>query len=106
MRWDPVHKLYWAAAPTKRTLPFSLPDFMSDKPWLRTLLLKLVPIKWVYSVLPRYGLVLGFDLKGNLERILIEPTGTVAFITEALHYKERLYFGSFREHCVVQYQLP
>ncbi|CAJ0572360.1 unnamed protein product, partial [Mesorhabditis spiculigera] len=78
----------------------SLLDKLAPYPWLRQLILDIVPSKLWLSLVPLtrppHSMVLKMDLKGNIVSTLQDPKGTkLGSISEVLETEKFLYFGSF-----------
>ncbi|XP_004874837.1 adipocyte plasma membrane-associated protein isoform X2 [Heterocephalus glaber] len=89
---------YWVAMSVIRQNPgFSMLDFLSDKPWIKTMIFKLLSQETVMKFLPRYSLVLELSDSGAFRRSLHDPDGLVAsYISEVHEHDGHLYLGSFR----------
>eukprot|EP00578_Thalassiosira_sp_NH16_P026393 CAMPEP_0181101868 /NCGR_PEP_ID=MMETSP1071-20121207/13997_1 /TAXON_ID=35127 /ORGANISM="Thalassiosira sp., Strain NH16" /LENGTH=443 /DNA_ID=CAMNT_0023184775 /DNA_START=82 /DNA_END=1413 /DNA_ORIENTATION=- len=59
-------KCYWAALGGKYTKPFSLLKFVSDKPWLRAVLLALIPYRQIIDLVPKWTALAVYDEQGKL----------------------------------------
>jgi hypothetical protein len=50
----------------------------------------------LYKAIPKYGLVIEYDLNGKALRSWHDPTGkTIEAVTNVALYKNKLYMGSF-----------
>uniref|UniRef100_G3VIF2 Adipocyte plasma membrane-associated protein n=1 Tax=Sarcophilus harrisii TaxID=9305 RepID=G3VIF2_SARHA len=89
---------YWVAMSTVRHNPgFSMMDFLSEKPWIKRLIFKLLSPETVSKFVPRYSLVLELGDNGAYQRSLHDPNGLVAaYISEVHEQDGHLYLGSFR----------
>ncbi|XP_001382089.2 adipocyte plasma membrane-associated protein [Monodelphis domestica] len=89
---------YWVAMSTVRHNPgFSMLDFLSEKPWIKRLIFKLLSPETVSKFVPRYSLVLELGDSGTYQRSLHDPTGqVVSYISEVHEHDGHLYLGSFR----------
>ncbi|WP_329604389.1 SMP-30/gluconolactonase/LRE family protein [Undibacterium griseum] len=67
-------------------------DGMADKPWLRSITLRLPRFLW--PVPPAYGHVLAFDENGKIQRDLQDPSGKYPETTGVTETPERLYIQS------------
>ena len=78
-------------------------DVMLPRPWMRKMsyampdTLKPKPV--------RHGIVLGYDLSGNLVHNLQDSTGTVAITTSARYHDGRLFIGSLMESHIAVHDL-
>ncbi|KAL7457407.1 hypothetical protein ACHAWC_008967 [Mediolabrus comicus] len=59
-------RCYWAALGGKYHSPFSLVKFLSDKPWLRSVLLAFVPYKKIIDLVPKWTALAVYDEQGRL----------------------------------------
>ncbi|XP_013015172.1 adipocyte plasma membrane-associated protein isoform X2 [Cavia porcellus] len=89
---------YWVAMSVIRQNPgFSMLDFLSDKPWIKKMIFKLLSQETVLKIVPRYSLVLELSDSGAFRRSLHDPEGLVAtYISEVHEHDGHLYLGSFR----------
>ena len=67
-------------------------DGMAEKPWLRSITLRLPRFLW--PIPPRYGHVIAFLEDGTIVQDLQDPSGTYPETTSVLETKERLYIQS------------
>lgn len=63
-------KCYWAALGGKYVQPFSLIKFVSNKPWLRSLLLAIVPYRKIIDLVPKWTALAVYDEQGKLLEML------------------------------------
>ncbi|XP_071962815.1 adipocyte plasma membrane-associated protein-like [Antedon mediterranea] len=92
---------YWIATSALRKHDFSLYDFVTDKPWLRTLILKVFHPVNILKALPKYSLVLELDLNGDVIRTLHDPDGEMFHTcSEVLDTEKGLFLGSFQDHFI------
>ncbi|KAJ8248482.1 hypothetical protein GJAV_G00242490 [Gymnothorax javanicus] len=89
---------YWVAMSAVRPNPgFSMLDFLSQKPWIKKLLFKLLSGEMMMKFVPRYSLVLELRQNGACRRSFHDPNGmVVAYVSEAHEHDGHLYLGSFR----------
>lgn len=71
-------------------------DKMADKPWLRSVTLRLPRALW--PVPKAYGHVFAFDEEGKVVRDLQDPAGTYPETTGVLETEDRLYIQSLHAH--------
>ncbi|KAH0501978.1 Adipocyte plasma membrane-associated protein [Microtus ochrogaster] len=108
---------YWVAAATIRANPgFSMLDFLSEKPFIKRMIFKvmgscsqsedtlfsliflfqLFSQETVMKFVPRYSLVLEVSDSGAFRRSLHDPDGlVVTYVSEAHEHDGHLYLGSF-----------
>jgi sugar lactone lactonase YvrE len=67
-------------------------DDMAQKPWLRSITLRLPRFLW--PIPPRYGHVIAFTEDGTVVQDLQDPTGAYPETTSVLEAKDRLYIQS------------
>jgi sugar lactone lactonase YvrE len=67
-------------------------DGMAQKPWLRSMTLRLPRFLW--PIPPRYGHVIAFTEDGTIIQDLQDPTGAYPETTSVLETKDRLYIQS------------
>ncbi|XP_068931640.1 adipocyte plasma membrane-associated protein [Petaurus breviceps papuanus] len=98
---------YWVAMSTVRHNPgFSMMDFLSEKPWIKRLIFKLLSPETVLKFVPRYSLVLELGDNGAYQRSLHDPNGLVAaYISEVHEHDGHLYLGSFRSPFICKLNL-
>ncbi|NWI98939.1 APMAP protein, partial [Crypturellus undulatus] len=89
---------YWVAMSAIRPNPgFSMLDFLSEKPWIKRIIFKLLSQETLIKFVPRYSLVLELSETGSYRRSFHDPNGvTVPYISEAHEHNGYLYLGSFR----------
>ncbi|MFZ6745713.1 SMP-30/gluconolactonase/LRE family protein [Undibacterium sp. JH2W] len=71
-------------------------DNMAEKPWLRSLTLRLPRVLW--PVPPAYGHVLAFNEAGKILADLQDPTGLYPETTGVTETEDRLYIQSLHAH--------
>ncbi|BBB69572.1 hypothetical protein UNDYM_5319 [Undibacterium sp. YM2] len=71
-------------------------DNMAEKPWLRSITLRLPHILW--PVPPAYGHVLAFNESGKIVADLQDPTGHYPETTGVTETEDRLYIQSLHAH--------
>lgn len=71
-------------------------DAMGDKPWMRSLSLRLPRALW--PIPPRYGHVMAFTEDGKVVADLQDPSGTYPETTAVTETKDRLYVQSLHAH--------
>ena len=69
---------------------------MAEKPWLRSLTLRLPRVLW--PVPPAYGHVLAFNEAGKIVADLQDPTGHYPETTGVTETEDRLYIQSLHAH--------
>uniref|UniRef100_A0A3Q2Z7L1 Adipocyte plasma membrane-associated protein n=1 Tax=Hippocampus comes TaxID=109280 RepID=A0A3Q2Z7L1_HIPCM len=89
---------YWVAMSAVRPNPgFSMLDFLSQRPWIKKLLFKLLSQNAMMKLVPRYSLVAELHDGGICSRSFHDPDGLVAaYVSEAHEHNGSLYLGSFR----------
>jgi len=68
----------------KSAQPFSLLWMAFPNHWLRYIAGRLIPMKYIEKLVPRYGLVVVYDQDGKVVASLHDPTGNVAYICKRL----------------------
>uniref|UniRef100_A0A915KTP8 Strictosidine synthase conserved region domain-containing protein n=1 Tax=Romanomermis culicivorax TaxID=13658 RepID=A0A915KTP8_ROMCU len=91
---------YWVGmAMARQRGVLSFIDFLSTRPWLRSILAKIVlPKLWqpIIESVPGYGLAVQLDKSGKIVSTLHDPKGsTIRGISEIADTGKALYFGSF-----------
>ncbi|KAB1262310.1 Adipocyte plasma membrane-associated protein [Camelus dromedarius] len=99
---------YWVAMAAVRSNPgFSMLDFLSERPYLKRLIFKLLGQETVMKLVPRYSLVLELSDSGAFRRSLHDPDGQVApYVSEVHEHGGHLYLGSFRSPFLCRLRLP
>ncbi|XP_074758614.1 adipocyte plasma membrane-associated protein isoform X2 [Athene noctua] len=89
---------YWVAMSAVRPNPgFSLLDFLSEKPWIKRMIFKLLSQETVMKFVPKYSLVVELSETGSYRRSFHDPNGMiVAYVSEAHEHNGYLYLGSFQ----------
>ncbi|XP_069462983.1 adipocyte plasma membrane-associated protein [Ambystoma mexicanum] len=89
---------YWVAMSAVRRNPgFSMMDFLSDKPWIRRIIFKLLSPDTVMKLVPKYSLVVELSESGSYKRSFHDPDGLVStYVSEAHEHDGHLFLGSFR----------
>ncbi|KAK1171617.1 adipocyte plasma membrane-associated protein [Acipenser oxyrinchus oxyrinchus] len=89
---------YWVAMSAVRPNPgFSMHDFLSQKPWIKKIIFKLLSQETLMKFVPKYSLVVELHDSGVCKRSFHDPHGTVAtYVSEAHEQDGYLYLGSFR----------
>uniref|UniRef100_A0A8D0H8C3 Adipocyte plasma membrane-associated protein n=1 Tax=Sphenodon punctatus TaxID=8508 RepID=A0A8D0H8C3_SPHPU len=98
---------YWVAMSAIRPNPgFSMMDFLSERPWIKRIIFKLLSQETVIKFVPRYSLVVELGDTGSYKRSFHDPNGMVAtFISEAHEHNGHLYLGSFRSPFICRLNL-
>ncbi|KAL7987243.1 hypothetical protein Chor_006162 [Crotalus horridus] len=98
---------YWVAMSAIRANPgFSMVDFLSEKPWIKRIILKLLSQETVIKFVPKYSLVVELSDTGSYRRSFHDPNGMVAtHISEAHEYNGHLYLGSFQSPFICRLDL-
>ena len=65
-------KCYWAGLGGKYAQPFSLLHYVSDQPWVRSVLLALVPYKKVIDLVPKWTALAIYDEGGELIDMMLD----------------------------------
>ncbi|XP_033096635.1 adipocyte plasma membrane-associated protein-like [Anneissia japonica] len=96
---------YWVAINALRK-QLSLYDFLTDKPRLRTLLLKVVDPNFFLKSLTKYGLIIELDIHGNIIRSLHDEDGGVLHsCSEVFDTGNTLFIGSFKANFIGKLEL-
>nr|XP_028580846.1 adipocyte plasma membrane-associated protein [Podarcis muralis] len=98
---------YWVAMSAIRSNPgFSMLDFLSEKPWIKRIIFKLLSQEMVIKFVPKYSLLLELSDTGSYRRSFHDPNGMVAtYISEAHEHDGHLYLGSFRSPFICRLKL-
>ncbi|XP_040467969.1 adipocyte plasma membrane-associated protein isoform X1 [Falco naumanni] len=98
---------YWVAMSAVRPNPgFSLLDFLSEKPWIKRMLFKLLSQETVTKFVPKYSLVVELSETGSYRRSFHDPSGVMAaYVSEAHEHNGYLYLGSFRSPFICRLNL-
>ncbi|XP_064302578.1 adipocyte plasma membrane-associated protein isoform X3 [Phalacrocorax carbo] len=98
---------YWVAMSAVRPNPgFSLLDFLSEKPWIKRMIFKLLSQETVTKLVPKYSLIVELSETGSYRRSFHDPNGvTVAYVSEAHEHNGYLYLGSFRSPFICRLNL-
>jgi len=67
----------------KSSLPFSLLYTAYQSLWVRDVLGRVLPMKMVEKLIPRFGLVLASKLDKSIVSVLQDSSGSLAFVSEA-----------------------
>ncbi|XP_065446009.1 adipocyte plasma membrane-associated protein isoform X2 [Chrysemys picta bellii] len=98
---------YWVAMSAVRPNPgFSMVDFISEKPWIKRIIFKLLSQETVMKFVPKYSLVVELSETGSYKRSLHDPNGmVVTYVSEAHEHNGYLYLGSFRSPFICRLNL-
>uniref|UniRef100_A0A803STE7 Adipocyte plasma membrane-associated protein n=1 Tax=Anolis carolinensis TaxID=28377 RepID=A0A803STE7_ANOCA len=98
---------YWVAMSAIRANPgFSMMDFLSEKPWIKRIIFKLLSQETVIKFVPKYSLLVELSDTGSYRRSFHDPNGMVAsYISEAHEHNGHLYLGSFRSPFICRLNL-
>ncbi|NXT48639.1 APMAP protein, partial [Pluvianellus socialis] len=98
---------YWVAMAVVRPNPgFSMLDFLSEKPWIKRMIFKLLSQETVTKFVPKYSLVVELSETGSYRRSFHDPNGvTAAYVSEAHEQNGYLYLGSFRSPFICRLNL-
>ncbi|XP_049632203.1 adipocyte plasma membrane-associated protein [Suncus etruscus] len=89
---------YWIGMSTIRPNPgFSMLDFLSERPYIKRMIFKLLSQETLIKLVPRYSLVLELSSSGAFQRSFHDPDGqVVSYVSEVHEHAGHLYLGSFR----------
>ncbi|XP_070578296.1 adipocyte plasma membrane-associated protein-like [Ptychodera flava] len=98
---------YWVGIASVRSSKFSLYDFMTTRPWLRSIFTKLFDAETMMKFLPQYGLVIELDEDGQIIQSLHDPTGEVVPSVSEVHESTtgQLYLGSYHSPFIARLDL-
>nr|XP_025959975.1 adipocyte plasma membrane-associated protein isoform X3 [Dromaius novaehollandiae] len=98
---------YWVAMSAVRPNPgFSMLDFLSEKPWIKRMIFKLLSQETLTKFVPKYSLVIELSETGSYRRSFHDPNGvTVPYVSEAHEHNGYLYLGSFRSPFICRLNL-
>ncbi|NXM68146.1 APMAP protein, partial [Serilophus lunatus] len=98
---------YWVAMSAVRCNPgFSMLDFLSEKPWIKRMIFKLLSQETVMNFVPKYSLVVELSETGSYQRSFHDPNGVIVpYISEAHEHNGYLYLGSFRSPYICRLNL-
>ena len=89
---------FWVGASAVRT-DSKMEYLMEESPFIRSIVAKIVQLFGpgpMFQVLPKHGMILEFDLMGNIVRSLHDPTGKwVPSISEVEEVDGYIYLGSY-----------
>jgi sugar lactone lactonase YvrE len=91
---------FWVAIPTPRN---SIADFFQPKPFLKNIITVFPKSWWVRP--HNYGLVIKMDENGKILESLHDPTGNLAFITNAVEHKGFLYLATLKGDWIARVKL-
>ncbi|ESO96507.1 hypothetical protein LOTGIDRAFT_115667, partial [Lottia gigantea] len=88
---------YWVGLTgVRRADKFNFLDFVCDKPWIKTLVTKVLSMDLIKKVVPKYGLLIEVNSEGKIVRSLHDPTGEkIPAISEAEEHNGVIYLGSY-----------
>ncbi|XP_072293028.1 adipocyte plasma membrane-associated protein isoform X3 [Eucyclogobius newberryi] len=97
----------WVAMSSVRPSPgFSMLDFLSQRPWIKKLIFKVLSQDVLLKLVPRYSLIAEIQDGGVCVRSFHDPSGEVAaYVSEAHEHEGSLYIGSFRSPYVAKLDL-
>ncbi|XP_067389035.1 adipocyte plasma membrane-associated protein [Emydura macquarii macquarii] len=98
---------YWVAMSAVRPNPgFSMVDFISEKPWIKRIIFKLLSQETVMKFVPKYSLIIELGETGSYKRSFHDPNGmVVTYVSEAHEHDGYLYLGSFRSPFICRLNL-
>ncbi|XP_071962813.1 adipocyte plasma membrane-associated protein-like isoform X2 [Antedon mediterranea] len=97
---------YWVGFAKVRKQPFSLYDFLSNRPFIKSYLSKIIPLELLPRYLPKYGLIVELDRLGNIKQSLHDPSGEVVpACSEILDTGDSLYLGSYDKNYIAKIDL-
>lgn len=87
---------YWVGLAAVRKRSFSAMDFGAPRPWIRSLFTKLFSQELLTSLIPKYGLIIHLNERGEITKSLHDPTGTkITAVSEIEDKNGILYMGSY-----------
>mmetsp|Transcript_3673 Transcript_3673/g.6451 ORF Transcript_3673/g.6451 Transcript_3673/m.6451 type:complete len:428 (-) Transcript_3673:154-1437(-) len=86
---------YWAGLGSKFAQPFSLLKAVSEKPWLRAVLVALVPYRNIVELIPKMTAFAVFDTNGDLVEIYQDSEKSAPWLSEAEVMGDHIYLASW-----------
>ncbi|XP_071962081.1 adipocyte plasma membrane-associated protein-like [Antedon mediterranea] len=84
------------AYPGARSGSMPVIDFLYQHPWIRNMIAKVIDPRTLFRFIPKYGLIIEVNQKGEIVQSLHDPTGeVVSSVSEVLDTGNELYLGSF-----------
>lgn len=96
IRESPINGNILIGVGVKSVQPFSLLHFAYQSLWLRNMIGKVVPMRYIENLVPQYGLVLVVRKDGFPVDSYHDPTGAISMVSEAQFHPETgdLWIGS------------
>ena len=86
---------YWAGLGSKFAQPFSLLKLISEKPWLKAILVALVPYNTVVDLIPKLSAMAVYDVDGHMLQVYKDDSAIAPWLSEGKIFGEYLYLGSW-----------
>ena len=90
-----VTNCYWVGLGSKFAQPFSLLKFTSDKPWLKSILIALIPYATIVELIPKLSALAIYDTDGELIELYQDEDSFYPWISEGELFDNYLYLGSW-----------
>jgi hypothetical protein len=88
-------KCYWAALGSKFAEPFSLLKAVSEKPYLKFILIALVPYKTIVEAIPKLSALAVYGEDGTLLDIYQDGDASAPWLSEGTVFGDYVYLGSW-----------
>lgn len=88
-------KCYWAALGSKFAEPFSLLKAVSEKPYLKSILIALVPYKTIVEAIPKLSALAVYGEDGTLLDIYQDGDASAPWLSEGTVFGDYVYLGSW-----------
>lgn len=97
-RYSPSGKkinCYWAGLGSRFAKPFSLLKFLSESPWLKSIICGLVPYKTIVELVPKLSALAVYGEDGELIEFYQDINATAPWLSEGKVFGDYLYLGSW-----------
>ena len=100
-----VTNCYWVGLGSKFAQPFSLLKFTADKPWLKRILVALVPYSTIVELIPKLSALAIYDVDGELIELYQDEVSFYPWISEGELFDNYLYLGSWYNNGLARVKL-
>mmetsp|Transcript_14094 Transcript_14094/g.33885 ORF Transcript_14094/g.33885 Transcript_14094/m.33885 type:complete len:371 (-) Transcript_14094:1083-2195(-) len=90
-----VTNCYWVGLGSKFAQPFSLLKLTSDKPWLKSIIIALIPYASIVELIPKLSALAIYDADGELIELYQDEESFYPWISEGESFDNYLYLGSW-----------
>ncbi|CAB9498777.1 Adipocyte plasma membrane-associated protein [Seminavis robusta] len=98
-------KCYWAGLGSKFAQPFSLLKLASEKPWLKAIVVAVVPYRILVNLIPKLSALAVYDETGKLIAVYKDDSVVFPWISEGERFGDYVYLGSWYNPSLARFRV-